>query len=249
MKVDLIIQARIGSKRLPGKSLLPLAGEPLVGRIIERVQRCKNISEIILAIPDTDENTDLRNYLERFDVHIFCGPEEDLVERYYLAAKERNTDVICRLPADNATPEPHEIDKIIAYHKNFNCDGFSSNLAQIYNSGYPDGIGAEVFKLSKLEEAKKLSNNLSKREHVHLNFFDYENQKPVDNNWCPVKTLTCPEGYRRPDIVLDVNKYDEYVYMDKLYKALYFKNNNFTILDIIEWHDKEYVNENSANNH
>ena len=74
MKVDLIIQARIGSKRLPGKSLLPLAGEPLVGRIIERVKRCKNISEIILAIPDTKENLELK-IIEKFNVHIFCGPE------------------------------------------------------------------------------------------------------------------------------------------------------------------------------
>ena len=65
MKVDLIIQARIGSKRLPGKSLLPLAGEPLIGRIIERVQRCKNLSEIIVAIPDTHENLELKKYLEK----------------------------------------------------------------------------------------------------------------------------------------------------------------------------------------
>lgn len=244
MKVDLIIQARIGSKRLPGKSLLPLAGEPLIGRIIERVQRCKNLSEIIVAIPDTHENLDLKKYLERFEVQVFCGPEDDLVERYYLAAKKRNTDLICRLPADNATPEPNEIDKIITFHKKFNLNGFSSNLAQIYNSGYPDGIGAEVFKLAKLVEAKKRSDNPSKREHVHLNFFDYKTQKPVDNNWCPVRTLTCPESYRRPDIVLDVNKFDEYVYMDKLYKSLYFKNKNFTILDIIQWHDNKYLKEN-----
>ena len=58
-KVDLIIQARMGSKRLPGKSLMDLAGEPLVGRILERVKRCKNIDDIILAIPDTNENKPL----------------------------------------------------------------------------------------------------------------------------------------------------------------------------------------------
>jgi len=239
MKVDLIIQARIGSKRLPGKSLLPLAGEPLVGRIIERVKRCKNISEIIVAIPDTKENLQLKMYLEKFNVHLFCGPEDDLVERYYLAARERKSDLICRLPADNATPEPTEIDRIVKFHKNLRCPGFSSNLSQIYDSGYPDGIGAEIFDFSKLEEARSFFKEPSKREHVHLNFFDYESQKPVDNDWCPVNTINCPIEFRRPDIVLDVNNYHEYLYMDKLYQSLYYKNKDFTILDIIEWHDRE----------
>ena len=58
-KVDLIIQARMGSTRLPGKSLMNLYGEPLVGRILERVKRCKNVNDIILAIPDTNLNKPL----------------------------------------------------------------------------------------------------------------------------------------------------------------------------------------------
>ena len=240
MKVDLILQARIGSKRLPGKTLLPLVGEPLIGRIIERVKRVRNISEIIVAIPDNSQNVELKNYLSKLNVSVFCGPEDDLVERYYMAAKEYHTDIICRLPADNATPEAGEIDRIINFHKSLSNPGFSSNLAEIYSSGYPDGIGVEVFDFSILCDARKKFKNPMKREHVHLNFFDYKTQKAVDNNWCPINTIKCPIEFRRPDLVLDINTYEDYLYISQLYQYLYPKNTNFNILDIIEWHDTIY---------
>ena len=240
MKVDLILQARMGSERLPGKTLLPLVGEPFIGRIIERVKRVNNISEIIVAIPDNSQNIELKNYLSKLNISVFCGPENDLVERYYLAAKEHHTDLICRLPADNATPEASEIDRIINFHKSLNKPGFSSNLAEIFGSGYPDGIGVEVFDFSILCDARKKFKNLTKREHVHLNFFDYKTQKAVDNNWCPVNTIECPIAFRRPDLVLDINTYEDYLYISQLYQYLYPKNNNFNILEIIKWHDTIY---------
>ena len=240
-RVVLIIQARMGSARLPGKSMMDLAGAPLVGRILERVKRCTRLDDIVLAVPDDEENRVLVDLGESYGVKVFAGSEDDLVERYYQAALWSKADVIGRLPADNATPEPAEIDRIVDFHLALGRPGFSSNLAAIGDSEYPDGIGAEMFDFSLLEEARTRHTDPRQREHVHLNFFDYATNQAVDADWCPVNTIKCPEGFRRPDVVLDVNTLEQYEFMRELYEYLYPRNPQFDITDTIRWYDEVYL--------
>ena len=239
-RVVLILQARMGSHRLPGKSLMDLAGAPLVGRILERVKRCKKIDEIVLAIPDTESDKELEALANQYSVKCFVGAENDLVDRYYKAALVFGADIVVRIPADNTTPQPEEIDRIIDHHMSLSRAGFSSNLSVIDNSGYPDGIGAEVFDFKLLKDVQETVMDPFKREHVHLNFFNYESGEAVDPNWCPISTVQCPKEFRRPDLVLDVNTLEQYTFMKRLYEALYNHNPHFTISDIINWYDNEY---------
>ena len=236
-RVVLIIQARMGSSRLPGKSMMPLAGKPLVARILERVQRCKLPDEIVLAIPDNKENEILGELGKSCGVSVFAGSEDNLLDRYYQAAVNHAADVVVRLPADNATPEPEEIDRIVEFHLALERRGFSSNLANIRGSGYPDGIGAEVFDTSLLSEALAKAPSQRLCEHVHLNFFDYETAQAVDEDWCPVNTLQCPSEFRRPDIILDVNTIEQYNFINELYRHCYPANPQFHISDTIRWYD------------
>ena len=240
-RVVLIIQARMGSTRLPAKSMMDLAGEPLVGRILERVKRCTKVDEIVLAIPDTEENQVLKRLGENYGIRVFAGSESDLVERYYQAALFSNAKIIGRLPADNATPEPSEIDRIVDYHLSLGRSGFSSNLSALKGSEYPDGIGAEIFDFSLLEQARERNRDPRQREHVHLNFFDYSTGYAVDEHWCPVNTIKCPEDFRRPDLILDVNTQHQYEFMSQLYEYLYPRNSQFHITDIIRWYDEVYL--------
>ena len=244
-RVVLIIQARMGSKRLPGKSMMDLAGKPLLGRILERVKRCTKLNDIVLAIPETSDNLILKELGETYNIKVFLGSEHNLLERYYQAALWSNADIVGRLPADNATPEPSEIDRIVDFHLSLNTRGFSSNLSQINNSEYPDGIGAEMFNFSLLEEARLRHKDSSLLEHVHLNFFDYSSSQAVDVQWCPVNTIKCPEGFRRPDLILDVNTLQQYIFMRRLYEHLYPKNPEFHITDIIKWYDEIYLKSHS----
>jgi spore coat polysaccharide biosynthesis protein SpsF len=239
-KVAAIVQARMGSTRLPGKSLMLLAGTPLVGRVIERIRSATKIDKLILAIPDSIENDPLETLGKSYGVQIFRGSEIDLVDRYYNAAKNLSCKYVVRIPADNPVPQGSEIDRIIDHHLSLNRPGFSSNLAEIYGSGYPDGIGAEIFDFELLEEISADFSDSKKREHIHLNFFDYATQKAVDENWCPISTVHCPSDFARPDIILDVNTQIQFEYMANLYKELYPSNPNFNIKDIIKWHDKHY---------
>tara|TARA_B110000977_G_C10962693_1_gene449160 strand:- start:277 stop:1026 length:750 start_codon:yes stop_codon:yes gene_type:complete len=237
--VSLVIQARMDSVRLPGKSMMKLAGIPMVGRIIERVCRCKSVDKIILAVPEGDANKVLVELGESYGVSVFQGSENNLIDRFYNALKEFKTDIVVRFPADNPVPEPEEIDRIVNHHLSLNKKGFSSNLAEINNSKYPDGIGAEVFDFCYLEELMTLSLSDKKKEHIHLNFYDYQSGIAVNESWCPINTVNCPESFSRPDLVLDVNTIDQYNFMSDLYDNLYPKNQNFHITDIINWHDNK----------
>jgi spore coat polysaccharide biosynthesis protein SpsF len=228
----------MGSTRLPGKSMMPVYGKPLVFRILERLKRCANVDEIVLAIPDTEPNKPLALVAGELGVECYSGSEDDVLRRYYDAGVKFGADLVVRIPADNATPEPFEIDKVIAYHKSLGRAGFTSNLAEIFESGYPDGIGAEVFDFQFLDHLMQCPEKILSREHVHLNFFNYSTGEVVDAARCPVTTMVCPEEYRRPDIVLDVNTVDQYKYICALYESLYPRNPSFSIFDILVWHDE-----------
>lgn len=233
--VVLIMQARMGSSRLPGKSLMPLAGRPLVGRVIERVQRCKSVDKIILATTKKTQDDPLETLGKEYGVDVFRGSENDLVDRYYQAARASGADVVVRVPADNPAPEPSEIDRVIEYHLQSQND-FSSNYPDVFDNGYPDGIGAEVFNFEALRKVWESSSDPRNREHPHTNFYEHPDVYRIG-------TIECPREFRRPDIVLDVNTQEEYQFMAKLYEALYSRNRLFTIKDIIQWVDDENANQ------
>lgn len=238
-RVALVLQARMGSQRLPGKSLMDLAGAPLVGRIIERVKRCEAVERVVLATTTLPQDDGLAALAADYGVDLFRGSENDLVDRYYRAALHFAADVVVRLPADNPVPEPAEIDRIVRFHALGRVE-WASNLAQVMDNGYPDGIGAEVFDVWTLEEIAKTVSDPARREHVHLNYFNYAEQRAVRPDRYRVGTVECPAEFRRPDLVLDVNTEEQYRFIRSLYEDLYPVNPNFHITDIIEWYDRTF---------
>jgi len=244
-KVVLIIQARMGSTRLPGKSMMDLAGAPLVGRILERVKRVKKIDEIVLATSNQDKDNILESLAKDYNVSCFRGSENDLVDRYYQAAKLHGANIVLRLPADNPCPEPDEYDKLIEYQL-FSDKDFSSNICNFMNNGYPDGIGVEAFTFKALQKIWENEKEPQRREHVALNFYDYANDKIPNGSLFTVGTIPCPKKYSRPDIVLDVNTEEDYQMMKALYEYIYPVKINFTFTDIIDWYD-DYLEKETEN--
>ena len=236
-KVVIIIQARMGSTRLPGKSLMDLCGKPLVGHILERVERAKTIDQIVLATSTTAENDALADYVTRLGIDVFRGAENDLLERYYKAAIHYNADTVLRLPADNPFPEPSEYDRLVEYHQSSDND-FSSNITNFMGNGYPDGIGVEAITMAALKKACENNTQPDQREHVALNFYDYVNDRVPEGSDFTVGTVKCPENISRPDIVLDINTQEDYQFLRSIYTDIYPENPDFTIHDVIEWFDK-----------
>lgn len=233
-KIVLIIQVRMGSTRLPGKSTMLLAGKPLIQRIIERVKRCKKVDTIVLATTQKREDDFLVEIGNKMGIGVFRGAESDLVDRYYQAALKYSADYIVRLPADNPVVEPEEIDRIIEHHLTSD-DDFSANTHNILGNEYPDGLGAEVFSIEKLKEVWYITTDPKNREHPHTYFYEHPAKFKIG-------TVKCPPEFRRPDLVLDVNTEVEYKFLSEIYNYLYPKNPNFHITDIISWYDNIYQN-------
>jgi spore coat polysaccharide biosynthesis protein SpsF len=220
--------------------MMDLAGAPLLGRIVERVKRTTLIDTIVVATTEKPEDDVLAALGRNYGVEVFRGSENDLVDRYYWAGKKYGAELLLRLPADNATPEPREIDRIVESHLNSDAV-FSSNLNDhILNNGYPDGIGAEVMDFWAFEEIWRAGSDPHKREHAHLNFYDYGTQVPANPERYPIGTVKCPSEFARPDIVLDVNTLEQYEFIRALYEYLYPRKHDFTILDTINWYDDVY---------
>jgi spore coat polysaccharide biosynthesis protein SpsF len=242
-KVVLIIQARMGSIRLPGKSMMKLAGIPLVSRILDRVKRATKIDEIVLATSDQGKDDVLIDLANKCLVSYFRGSETDLVDRFYKAAKFYKADVVLRLPADNPCPEPSEYDRLIDYHLS-SANDFSSNICNFMGNGYPDGIGVEAFTFNSLETIWKVEKNTLKREHIALNYYDYINDNLPSDSTFSVGTINCPKIFSRPDIILDINTAEEYQMINNLYENLVHKKPHFTFSDVIEWFDLQKYNGN-----
>lgn len=238
-QVSLIVQARFGSSRLPGKCVLPLGGKPMIFRMIERLKRTTRVNEIILATSTNLEDEVFREIASALDISFFAGNLNDVRDRYLSASNLFRSDYVVRIPADNPFPDWNEIDRIIDFHLSHNAGGFSSNLAQVFDSGYLDGIGAEIFSSKLLLDSISRNSSQDVKEHVHLNFFNYVTQKEVDGNWCPVASPLAPKKLRRPDIVLDVNTEEQYQRIAELFDALFPSNPNFLTGEIIDLIDKQ----------
>lgn len=237
MKAALIVQARTASKRLPKKALLPLAGSPMLYRVLERLQFCTSCDSIVLATTNLPEDDSLVDIAKRLGCLVYRGLEKDLLERICGAADMVQADVIVRYPADNALPEAKDIDRIVSYFKESRCD-YASNLCNILQNGYPEGIGAEVFRRSKLELFRQQEKDLLKREHITPCFYDCENNIPATPGAFKIGTVSCPESYRRPDLKMCVDTAEEYEYIARMYRELYSVNPLFGIMDVISWHDR-----------
>jgi spore coat polysaccharide biosynthesis protein SpsF len=163
-KVVAIIQARMGSHRLPGKVMKNLAGRSLLWHVIDRVKKCNNINLIVVATTTDEKDRVVKELAEKSGAKTYCGSEYDVLDRYYQAAKLYGADVVVRITADCPLIDPNLIDRMVKY--------FEDNRDKLDYVGmgmpnlYPDGLDNEIFSFKILEKAWKEARLKSEREHV-----------------------------------------------------------------------------------
>lgn len=235
--VNIVVQARMGSTRLPGKMMLDLYGEPLIFRILERLKRCRLVDNVILAIPDDDLNNILYDTAIRLnDIKVVRGSEKNLIKRYQCAIEQFPCDHVIRFPGDNVFPDPIQIDRLIKFHVSHNSRGFSSNIASVFGNNMIDGVGAEIFSTSLLMNLSPDFSSEAQKEHLHLNFYDYGAAVAV-NPSINVDAPSPEEGMARPEYVLDINTIEQYPLIRDIYKNVCFQNELFTTESIIKYLD------------
>ncbi|MBI1829452.1 MAG: glycosyltransferase family protein [Thaumarchaeota archaeon] len=170
--IKAIIQARMGSTRLPGKVMMLVKNKPLLYYVINQVKHSTKLSEVIVATTELKEDDQIVNYVSSLGVNVFRGNAEDVLDRYYWCAKKYSADIIVRITSDCPLIDPEIIDKSIDEFKKNNLDYFSNinkkeNGNWIYHqSGYPLGFAVEVFTFDILEKCWKNAKKPSEREHV-----------------------------------------------------------------------------------
>ncbi|BAV92456.1 cytidylyltransferase domain-containing protein [Candidatus Desulfovibrio trichonymphae] len=201
-KIVAVVQARLGSGRLPMKSLLCLRGLPLVDWVTRRLGRAKNLDQIMVAVPDTERDEPLLDHLRRHEVPCFAGPEDDVLARLVLAAKAADADLVVRVCADNPLIWGEAVDRLIEHYGRVDCDYAYNHIPR--DNRWPDGLGAEVVSRELLEEMDERADKPSQREHC-LNYI-WDNAAVYRiSTFDPAESWLC-----RPDLKLDVDRPEDF---------------------------------------
>ena len=157
-----IIQARLNSSRLPNKVLLPIGSNSVLGVIVNRLKKCKNLDDIIVATTKEKNDDKLVEACKKLDVKVYRGEDLNVLSRFCGAAKYSDADIIVRFTADSPLIDPDLVDESI---KNFNENKFDY-YSNVIKRTYPDGLDFEIFTLEALKKADKECKTDWGREHV-----------------------------------------------------------------------------------
>jgi spore coat polysaccharide biosynthesis protein SpsF len=176
--IGCIIQARMGSTRLPGKVLKLLDGKnPSLFYTINQLKKCKKIDLIIVATTTLEEDDVLEKYVNNLSILCFRGKSDDVLDRYYNCAKKFSLNKIVRITADCPLIDPEVVDKVVDASKNNSFD----YITNFFPRTFPDGVDVEIMSFDALENAWKKAKLPSEREHVTPYLYNHKNDFKIKN--------------------------------------------------------------------
>ncbi|WP_417448378.1 aminotransferase class III-fold pyridoxal phosphate-dependent enzyme [Idiomarina abyssalis] len=162
MKTVAIVQARMGSTRMPGKVMAPICGVPMIELLLSRVSKATRINQVIVATSIADDNAPLVTHLKQLGYDCYQGSETNVLERFTEAARIHNADTIVRLTGDCPLLDPDLLDHMLSIFADCDAD-YVSNIAP---PTYPDGLDIEIFTRKALERCYAEANSEFDQEHV-----------------------------------------------------------------------------------
>lgn len=220
-KIIAIIQARVGSTRLPNKVLLDLEGKTVLERVVERVKKSELVSDVIVATTVAAADLKITDLCASKGIKAYRGSENDVLDRYYQAAKLFEASHVVRITADCPLIDPKVIDDVLRLHLKENSD----YTANILKETFPDGEDVEVFTFEALTKAWKDAALSSEREHVtpymrnHPEIFKHSNLENHDDLSKKRWTLDTAEDYE---------------FIKKIYQGIGSKKAIFGMKEVLE---------------
>ncbi len=197
LNIGIIIQARMGSTRLPGKVLKLIGDRPLLSHILDRLEALRHSAAVVVATSSHSRDNAIDEFCAERRVDCFRGSEEDVLERYYQCATQYKMNPVVRLTADNPFVDIDELDRLLDFHLSSGADYTHS-----FNA-LPVGVGCEVFTLSALETSFNEGHAPNHREHV--NEFIQEHPERFR-----IVSLTPVDSKNRPELRLTVDTEDDF---------------------------------------
>lgn len=168
-RVVILIQARMGATRLPGKPLKQIMGRPMLSYLVERLDRVTMADAVVLATTTNPQDSQLVDFCEENKLPFFRGSEEDVLDRFLQAARLYHADVIVRITADCPLMDPELVDQVIHTFLKGDYDYVTNRLDS--GSYFPRGMDVEVFSMQSFENVAKEAQRPAEREHVTLFYY------------------------------------------------------------------------------
>jgi len=222
-KVVAIVQARMGSTRLPGKVLKDLKGKPVLEHLIERLRQSSLIAELVIATTESAADDQIVQLVRNCGVRYYRGSENDVLARYYYAAKEIKADTVVRITSDCPLIDPFIIDDMIRFYQENDYSIVTNGGNDLEQRTFPRGLDVEVFSFQGLERAFRNAPEKYQREHVTP--YIYENAESVYY----FKNGTDYSNHRW---TLDTE--EDYELLRELYRILYKGKHDFYFKDILK---------------
>ena len=175
-KVVCIIQARMGSSRLPGKVLMDICGHPMLEWVTTRVGKAERIDQLVVATTTESSDIPIVDWCAESGIRCFCGEPFDVLDRFYQAAVDVQAEVIVRITADCPLIDPEMIDEVINAFTEHRADFAANRLPLPFERKYPIGLDIEVVSFNALEMAWKNATQPFEREHVMPYFYSEEDR-------------------------------------------------------------------------
>lgn len=212
MKTVIVIQARLGSSRLPCKTLLNLRGLPVIDWVVERCGRSMLADDLVVALPDTRRDEVLARHLQARGVNVFRDSEQDVLSRMHGAAAAHGADLVVRVCADNPLIWGGEIDNLIRFYLRENaagtCDYAYNHIPK--NNRYPDGLGAEIVSFGLFSRIAEEAVLPAHREHCLSYVVDKPDLFRI-RTFDPLDPLLC-----RPELKLDMDTAEDFINLSLL---------------------------------
>lgn len=184
MKIVAIVQARMGSSRLPGKALKDVHGRTMLARVVRRAGRSALIDKLVVATTEKKVDDAIVSECDSLGIVYFRGSEDDVLDRYYQAARAFSADSIVRITSDCPLIDPEIIDRVVQAFLD-NGPDYASNTIE---STYPRGLDVEVFTFGALEKAWREASADFQRAHVTPYIYQHPEQFKIysvagEENW------------------------------------------------------------------
>lgn len=215
-----ILQARMTSSRLPGKVMKPILGMPMIGRQIERLNRCDSLDRIVVATSKDPSDDGLAAYCEGLGVRVFRGSLDDVLGRFAGAAIASGAAHVVRLTADCPLADPQVIDACVWRHIETGAD-YTSNTVE---RSYPDGLDVEVMTAAALKTMHREARDPYEREHVTPFLYRHPERFRIAQ-----LVQSAPLADRR----WTVDTAEDFEFVSRVYYMLYPTNPRFEQADIL----------------
>lgn len=226
MGVLCIIQARLGSTRLPGKVLKKLSGKSVLEHVIYRVSKSNLIDQIIVATTTNKEDDKIVDECLKIGVNYYRGDENNVLSRYYETAFDKGYETIIRITSDCPLIDPQIIDNMIRYFNNENEKYQLDYLSNSLKETFPRGFDVEIFTFNSLKEAYE--NATLEYEKEHVTPYIYLNQDKFT-----IKNYYNSNKYQNYRLTLDT--YEDYLVIKNIYDNIYKEDSMFFYEDIISY--------------